>query len=50
MGSETAGIDAAASLIDIARERNPNSELVLGSMFEYLEEGAAARKALAESF
>lgn len=34
MGAETAGIDAAASLIDIARERNPDSDLVLGSMFE----------------
>lgn len=34
MGAKTAGIDAAASLIDIARERNPNSHLELGSMFE----------------
>lgn len=34
MGAKTAGIDAAETLIHIARERNPNSELVLGSMFE----------------
>jgi len=34
MGAKTAGIDAAEHLIHIARERNPNSELLLGSMFE----------------
>lgn len=34
MGAKTAGIDAAGPLIDIARERNPDSDLVLGSMFE----------------
>ena len=34
LGAETAGIDAAASLIEIARDRNPDSDLRLGSMFE----------------
>lgn len=34
MGATTAGIDAAESLIEIARDRNPNSDLRLGSMFE----------------
>ena len=34
MGATTAGIDAAASLIEIARDRNPDSDLRLGSMFE----------------
>ena len=34
MGATTAGIDAAESLIEIARDRNPDSDLRLGSMFE----------------
>ena len=34
MGAETAGIDAAASLLEIAMDRNPDSDLRLGSMFE----------------
>lgn len=34
MGATTAGIDAAASLIEIAHERNPDSDLRLGSMFD----------------
>jgi ubiquinone/menaquinone biosynthesis C-methylase UbiE len=33
-GATTAGIDAAATLIEIARDRNPDSDLRLGSMFE----------------
>ncbi len=33
MGATTAGIDAAASLLEIAQDRNPNSDLRLGSMF-----------------
>lgn len=33
-GATTAGIDAAAPLVEIARHRNPNSDLRLGSMFE----------------
>jgi SAM-dependent methyltransferase len=34
MGASTAGIDAAATLVEIARDRNPGSDLRLGSMFE----------------
>jgi SAM-dependent methyltransferase len=34
MGSMTAGIDAAESLIRVARDRNPDADLRLGSMFE----------------
>ncbi|MEO7370631.1 MAG: class I SAM-dependent methyltransferase [Ilumatobacteraceae bacterium] len=34
MGASTAGIDAAETLIEIARDRNPDSDLRLGSMFE----------------
>lgn len=34
MGATTAGIDAAASLLEIARDRNPDSDIRLGSMFE----------------
>ncbi len=34
MGATTAGIDAAASLIEIAHDRNPESDIRLGSMFE----------------
>jgi SAM-dependent methyltransferase len=34
MGAETAGIDAASSLLDLAAARNPNADLRLGSMFE----------------
>lgn len=33
-GATTAGIDASAGLIDIARRRAPGSELVAGSMFD----------------
>ncbi len=33
-GAGTAGIDAAASLIDIARSRNPESDLRVGTMFD----------------
>lgn len=33
-GATTAGIDAAASLVEIARDRNPGSDLRLGSMFD----------------
>lgn len=33
-GANVAGIDAAERLLDIARERNPTSDLVHGSMFE----------------
>jgi SAM-dependent methyltransferase len=33
-GARTAGIDASAGLIDIARRRAPRAELVVGSMFE----------------
>ncbi|MBN4059561.1 class I SAM-dependent methyltransferase [Acidimicrobium ferrooxidans] len=33
-GAKAAGIDAASSLIDIARERNPNADIELGSMFD----------------
>jgi SAM-dependent methyltransferase len=33
LGAQTAGIDAAQSLIEIAQARNPNSDLRLGSMF-----------------
>jgi SAM-dependent methyltransferase len=34
MGAATAGIDAAAALVEIARDRNPEADLRLGSMFE----------------
>jgi SAM-dependent methyltransferase len=34
MGATTAGIDAAESLVEIARDRNPGSDVRLGSMFE----------------
>ena len=34
MGAETAGIDAAESLINIAATRNPRSDVRLGSMFD----------------
>lgn len=34
MGATTAGIDAAESLIAIATDRNPGSDIRLGSMFE----------------
>ncbi|HUF99158.1 MAG TPA: class I SAM-dependent methyltransferase, partial [Ilumatobacter sp.] len=34
IGAETAGIDASESLVEIARDRNPASDLRLGSMFE----------------
>ena len=34
MGATTAGIDAAESLVEIARDRNPDADLRLGSMFE----------------
>jgi len=34
LGARTAGIDASAGLIDIARRRAPATELVVGSMFE----------------
>lgn len=34
MGATTAGIDASASLIEIARDRNSDADLRLGSMFE----------------
>jgi len=34
MGATTAGIDAAASLLEIAQDRNPNSDLRVGSMFQ----------------
>ncbi len=34
MGANTSGIDAAASLLEIARDRNPVSDLRSGSMFE----------------
>ena len=33
-GATVAGIDAAESLIDIARDRNPDADIRLGSMFE----------------
>lgn len=33
-GATTAGIDASASLINIARARNPDADLHLGSMFD----------------
>lgn len=33
MGASTAGIDAAAQLLEIAQARNPDSDLRLGSMF-----------------
>lgn len=34
MGATTAGIDAAAPLVAVARSRNPQSDLRVGSMFE----------------
>ena len=34
LGAKTAGIDAAAGLIDIARRRAPDSDLVVGDMFD----------------
>lgn len=34
MGASTAGIDASASLIEVARVRTPDADLRLGSMFE----------------
>lgn len=34
MGATTAGIDAAPALVDIARDRAPDSDLRVGSMFE----------------
>jgi len=34
MGATTAGIDAASTLVEIAKERSPESDLKLGSMFE----------------
>lgn len=34
LGARTAGIDASAGLIDIARRRAPNTDLVTGSMFD----------------
>ncbi len=41
LGADVAGIDAADRLLDVARERNPDSELVHGSMFELpWEDGA----------
>ena len=33
-GAHTAGIDAAERLIEVARDRNPTSQLELGSMFD----------------
>ncbi len=33
-GADVAGIDAAERLLDVARERNPTSEIVHGSMFD----------------
>jgi SAM-dependent methyltransferase len=34
MGADVAGIDAAAELVDVARERTPTADLRSGSMFE----------------
>lgn len=34
LGAEVAGIDAAARLLEVAEERNPDSEIVHGSMFD----------------
>ena len=34
MGAETAGIDAAPSLLEVGQDRNPTSDLRLGSMFD----------------
>ena len=34
MGADVAGIDAAGELVDIARTRNPDADIRLGSMFE----------------
>ena len=34
MGATTAGLDASASLVGIARARNPHADLRVGSMFE----------------
>ena len=33
LGARTAGIDAAADLIDIARDRAPDADLIVGTMF-----------------
>lgn len=33
-GASTAGIDAAATLVDIAHDRNPDTDIRLGSMFD----------------
>ena len=40
-GARTAGIDAAAELLDIARDRAPASDLVLGTMFDLPWEDAS---------
>lgn len=34
MGATAAGIDAAAALVQVARDRNPDADLRLGSMYE----------------
>lgn len=34
MGATTAGIDASSSLLEVARDRNPDADIRLGSMFE----------------
>lgn len=34
IGAETAGIDAALALLELGQDRNPNSDLRLGSMFD----------------
>jgi len=34
LGADVAGIDAAARLLDVASERNPDSDIVHGSMFD----------------
>ncbi len=34
MGAVTAGIDASRTLLEVARDRNPGSDLQLGSMFD----------------
>lgn len=34
MGASVAGIDAAATLVEIARDRTPNADVRLGNMFE----------------
>ena len=40
-GATTAGIDASAGLLDIARRRAPSSELIAGTMFELPHEDAS---------